>query len=76
VDLATTMRGSLRTAIDHGHSTGRIAGLEDGRWIVWAWQEIGPKWIAIAVGDGETDATARALAEERLQDEVRKHVTV
>lgn len=71
-DAFGKLHGSLWTALDNGLTTGRAVALDGDVWRAWAWQEIGPKWIAIAEGAGPTDEDARTLAEERLADEVAK----
>lgn len=69
------LHGCLRTAMEHGHTTGTaLVRADDGAWICWTWQ--GPLtsdglWCAIAIGEAMTENAARALAAERLRHEVQ-----
>jgi hypothetical protein len=68
--------GSLRTALDHGFTTGAAQTRDDdGVWVCLLWQ--GPvgtdgQWIATAIAEATTEQKARELAADRLTAEVAK----
>lgn len=72
-DVRDRLVGSLRTALDHGHTTGTAIGQDCATWVCLTWQEIGPKWVAVAIADSDTEDGARTLAAERLVIEVARH---
>lgn len=73
-DLWRRLHRSMCTALENGHTNGAsLVQVEDDDWRALVWQEVGPKWCAVAVGNGATPEAARSLADERLADEVAKH---
>jgi len=71
-----TLNGCLNTALASGQLTGRVNVQDDGQWIVWAWRETGPTWIALASGTANTLEEAQRIADERVMDEWAKHYPV
>lgn len=68
------MRQTLLQCLDRHQFSGSITELDaDNSWVCICWEEVGPKWLAVAVGQGETVAAARAHAEELLVEEMAKH---
>ncbi len=68
------LRETFWQCLERRQTTGAATGVApDGSWVCIRWENIGPRWIAVGVGDGETDEAARALAEERVAHEIAKH---
>ena len=68
------MRQTLLQCLDREQLSGAITELDtDGAWVCIRWEEVGPKWLAVAVGVGETADAARMLTDERLAEEMAKH---